>query len=72
MKADESAVCAGSCGSSFPTGLCAFLLFWGLEIRKMNFKNSDFGWGPDLVMPSTGGSEFSPRDPKKAHEIRSK
>jgi hypothetical protein len=23
-------------------------------------------------MPSTGGSEFSPRDPKKAHEIRSK
>jgi hypothetical protein len=44
MKADESADCAGSCGSSFPAGLC-LSFFWGLKISKYFKRKMDFGWG---------------------------
>ena len=42
ISADVETNCAGSCESSFPTGLC-FSFFWGLEIVKF-ILNSDFGW----------------------------
>jgi hypothetical protein len=35
---------AGSCGSSFATGL-SYSYFWGLETVKYILKNSDFGLG---------------------------
>jgi hypothetical protein len=35
--------CAGSGESRFSTGLC-FSFLWGLEIGKLIFNNSDFGW----------------------------
>ena len=43
MKADESADCAGRWRGRFPTGLCFYLFFWGLETVKCIKKNSDFG-----------------------------
>jgi hypothetical protein len=44
IEAQVETNCAGSCGSSFFTGLC-FSFFLGLEIVKFTLKNSDFGWG---------------------------
>jgi hypothetical protein len=51
MKADESADCAGSCGSCSRTGL-SISFFWGLEFVKKTFEKLGFRLGPDLVIPS--------------------
>jgi hypothetical protein len=51
MKADESADCAGSCGSCVRTELFFFFL-WVLEIVKLILK-LEFLLGPDLVILSS-------------------
>jgi hypothetical protein len=49
MKADESADCAGSCGSFFRTVLCLYF-FWGLGIEKFILKKIVFRLGPDIAI----------------------
>jgi len=44
IKADESAHCAGrQVGRPPPHRAVPLIFFWGLEIAKCVFKNSDFG-----------------------------
>jgi len=60
MKADESAHCAGSCGSRLRTGL-RFSFFLGPRNRKTHLKTLGVRLGQDLVILSKGGYSIQAR-----------